>query len=245
MGQRSGGVRTQRPSPRRDDRPRAPGARRRLQLHAGARSRLRDERGDRRPCVPRRSGHRRRPRRRAGARTASGWLRAVSASTFPGHGYVAADSHVDTPIDDAPLDAILRTDIVPFAALIQQELPAIMPAHVVYPAVDAQPAGFSRVWIERHPARTPRFDGLVFSDDLEMAGAHAGGRYRRARGCGGRCGLRRRARLQRLQRDGRSARALVATAAGSFAASVGRDDRHVGAKWAARTDCFGATAAFA
>ncbi len=94
---------------------------------------------------------------------------------FPGHGFVVADSHVATPIDDRPLDTILQYDVVPFAALIQQALPAIMPAHVVYPSVDAQPAGFSRVWISDVLRGRLGFDGLVFSDDLEMVGAHAVG----------------------------------------------------------------------
>ena len=82
---------------------------------------------------------------------------------------------MDIPIDTRALDDILRTDIVPFAALIQQDLPAIMPAHVVYPAVDAQPAGFSRLWITDILRGRLAFDGLVFSDDLEMAGAHSAG----------------------------------------------------------------------
>ena len=94
---------------------------------------------------------------------------------FPGHGFVAADSHVDTPVDERSLDTILRTDVVPFAALMQQELAAIMPAHVVYPAVDSRPAGFSSVWIGEILRGRLGFDGLVFSDDLEMAGAHSVG----------------------------------------------------------------------
>ena len=97
------------------------------------------------------------------------------AKHFPGHGYVAADSHVVTPVDRRPLDEILRTDVVPFAVLVQQGVEAIMPAHVVYPAVDARPAGFSPVWIDRILRGRLAFDGLVFSDDLEMAAAHSVG----------------------------------------------------------------------
>ncbi|HSC99210.1 MAG TPA: glycoside hydrolase family 3 N-terminal domain-containing protein, partial [Casimicrobiaceae bacterium] len=84
-------------------------------------------------------------------------------------------SHVDAAIDERPLDAILQADILPFAALIRQELAAIMPAHVVYPAVDPRPAGFSRTWIEEILRGRLQFEGLVFSDDLEMAGAHEAG----------------------------------------------------------------------
>jgi beta-N-acetylhexosaminidase len=94
---------------------------------------------------------------------------------FPGHGHVAADSHLEIPVDERSLDAIAAADLVPFGALVQQGLEAVMPAHVVYPAVDGEPAGYSRVWLQRILRQRLGFDGMVFSDDLGMAGARGAG----------------------------------------------------------------------
>jgi beta-N-acetylhexosaminidase len=100
---------------------------------------------------------------------------AACGKHFPGHGYVAADSHTDVPVDDRPLDALVADDLVPFAALAHQGLEAMMIAHVVYPAIDDVPAGYSRAWCTTLLRERFRFDGLVFSDDLGMAGAHTAG----------------------------------------------------------------------
>ena len=89
--------------------------------------------------------------------------------------HVVADSHVDTPVDERPLDELLALDLVPFARVSAAGLDGIMPAHVVYPAIDARPAGFSSVWIGDVLRERLGFEGLVFSDDLEMAGAQAAG----------------------------------------------------------------------
>jgi beta-N-acetylhexosaminidase len=90
---------------------------------------------------------------------------------FPGHGYVALDSHLDLPIDERPMNEI-RQDILSFKGLINQGLDAVMPAHVVYSQVDDKPAGFSSKWIKEILQLQLGFAGVVFSDDLSMQGAH-------------------------------------------------------------------------
>jgi len=92
---------------------------------------------------------------------------------YPGHGWAEADSHTDIPVDARPRAQILAADAAPYRWLGRQ-LTSVMPAHVVYDAVDAAPAGFSRRWIDllRGPLE---FTGAVFSDDLLMQGASGQG----------------------------------------------------------------------
>lgn len=95
---------------------------------------------------------------------------------FPGHGHVAADSHVDVPIDPRPLAEILLDDARPYEWL-STSLASVMPAHVIYPDVDHKPAGFSNAWLQDILRDRLGFTGAIFSDDLSMAGARTlGGR---------------------------------------------------------------------
>jgi beta-N-acetylhexosaminidase len=101
---------------------------------------------------------------------------------FPGHGFAAADSHTDAPRDERPVKEIFRKDLLPYRTAIQAGLAGVMPAHVVYVQADAEPAGYSRYWLQEVLRGQLAFDGLVFSDDLSMEGAStAGGPPERAR----------------------------------------------------------------
>lgn len=96
---------------------------------------------------------------------------AATGKHFPGHGAVALDSHLALPVDERDFDSIYSKDILPFKQLIQEGLEGIMPAHVVYPAIDELPAGFSAIWINEVLRKQLGFNGAVFSDDLSMEGA--------------------------------------------------------------------------
>ncbi len=100
---------------------------------------------------------------------------------FPGHGFVRADSHHEVPVDERPYAQIYADDLWPYRTCIPNGLAGVMPAHVIYRAVDARPAGFSRYWLQDVLRGELGFRGIVFSDDLSMeAAAVAGGIVERA-----------------------------------------------------------------
>ena len=92
---------------------------------------------------------------------------------FPGHGFVREDSHHELPVDNRSLKDIMEKDAAPYFWM-GIGLSGVMPAHVIYPQVDPNPAGFSSKWLTILREEL-QFDGVIFSDDLSMEGARVAG----------------------------------------------------------------------
>lgn len=100
---------------------------------------------------------------------------AATLKHFPGHGSVLEDTHFDEAVDPRPLEEVRRHDLVPFVAGIEAGADAVMMAHVVYPRVAPEPAGYSPHWIRGILREEMGFRGVVFSDDIGMAAAFSAG----------------------------------------------------------------------
>jgi beta-N-acetylhexosaminidase len=100
---------------------------------------------------------------------------AGSAKHFPGHGDTDVDSHHALPRLPHTLERLRAVELVPFASAVQAGVASVMTAHVMFPALDAnEPATLSPAILDgllRAPAERGGlgYDGVVVSDDLEMA----------------------------------------------------------------------------
>lgn len=102
---------------------------------------------------------------------------AATGKHFPGHGSVAPDSHKELPIDDRSYEELAKDDLLPFVHFINKKIPALMTAHILFPAVDKLPVSFSRYWLQEVLRQKLKYEGLIMSDDLDMKGAKVPGDY--------------------------------------------------------------------
>ncbi|PWB81316.1 MAG: beta-N-acetylhexosaminidase [Candidatus Methylomirabilota bacterium] len=90
---------------------------------------------------------------------------------FPGHGDTTVDSHLALPLVSHDLDRLSTIEFIPFVASIEADIPALMTAHLLIPALDPdRPATLSRRILTDLLRAQMSFDGLIISDDLLMQG---------------------------------------------------------------------------
>jgi beta-N-acetylhexosaminidase len=100
---------------------------------------------------------------------------AATLKHFPGHGSVPEDTHYEVAMDGRSLEQMQALDLVPFAAGIAAGADAVMMAHVTYPQIAPEPAGYSPRWIKEILRQDMGFSGVVFADDIGMAAAFGAG----------------------------------------------------------------------
>ncbi len=88
---------------------------------------------------------------------------------FPGHGDTATDSHLDLPRVDKPLEALERVELYPFRRYVEAGMPALMSAHILFPALDPKlPATLSRPILTALLRQRLGFQGAILTDDMAM-----------------------------------------------------------------------------
>jgi len=93
---------------------------------------------------------------------------------FPGHGGVAADSHLETPVDSRVYEDVGKNDLAPYRSLVNK-LAGVMTAHVLFENIDSNLPTYSEHWLKQVLRDEIGFDGVIFSDDLTMQGAAKAG----------------------------------------------------------------------
>lgn len=91
------------------------------------------------------------------------------AKHFPGHGDTNTDSHLELPILNLSLEDLQNRELIPFKTLIEEQIPLIMTAHILFPQIDAKvPATLSKRILNQILRQELNFQGVIVSDDLDM-----------------------------------------------------------------------------
>ncbi len=102
------------------------------------------------------------------------------AKHFPGHGDTSLDSHVALPRVEADERLLARRELKPFEGAIACGVPMVMTGHMLVPALEPDPkttATVSRAIVTGLLRERMKFNGVVVTDALEMAGATTLGSY--------------------------------------------------------------------
>ena len=95
------------------------------------------------------------------------------AKHFPGHGDTNVDSHYDLPIIPHTRSRLDSIELYPFKELAKQGIASFMVAHLNIPALDNRPnrpSTLSHAIITGIARGEMNFDGLIFTDAMEMKG---------------------------------------------------------------------------
>jgi beta-glucosidase-like glycosyl hydrolase/CubicO group peptidase (beta-lactamase class C family) len=95
------------------------------------------------------------------------------AKHFPGHGDTYQDSHYDLPVVNHPINRLDSVEFYPFRSLINYGIGGVMVAHLQVPALDDRedrPSSLSRNAITHVLRRAMGFEGIIFTDGMEMQG---------------------------------------------------------------------------
>lgn len=95
------------------------------------------------------------------------------AKHFPGHGYVAADTHLEMARDTRTLDELWQFDLIPFREIINAGIEGVMPSHIIYDAIDPDYSAVSSKKCMTFLREELDFQGVIISDDLDMKAADA------------------------------------------------------------------------
>lgn len=99
---------------------------------------------------------------------------AACAKHFPGHGDTAQDSHLELPTLGVDRATLAARELVPFVAAVEAGIATVMTSHILVPAVDPDLPGTLSAPVLGLLREQLGFDGVIFSDALDMAGASAG-----------------------------------------------------------------------
>ncbi|MCF6128837.1 serine hydrolase [Flavobacterium sp. AS60] len=93
---------------------------------------------------------------------------------FPGHGDTATDSHSTLPVVNASLDHLDKVELYPYKRMFDEGLVSVMVAHLNVPSLEPRtgyPTSVSYDVVTKLLKKELGFDGLIFTDALNMKGA--------------------------------------------------------------------------